>query len=108
MIVVLALLVLLTSAADHWTTFVCLRSPIEGVSEANPISRWLFASIGLSPGLWLDSLFTVVGMAFLVKTRLVPEELKLLFLTVVLFGTSYAVHNNLGAIQQLGLSVMGG
>ena len=108
MVVVLALLVLLASAADHWTTYVCLRIPLAGVSEANPLSRWMFAGLGLAPGLWLDSLVTVVGMAFLVKTRLVPEELKLLFLTVVLFGTGYAVHNNLGAIRQLGLSVVGG
>ncbi|MCP3985168.1 MAG: hypothetical protein GY723_12320 [bacterium] len=108
MVIVLTLLVLLVSAADHWTTFICLRNPLEGVSEANPLSRWLFAGIGLEPGLWLDSLVTVVGMTFLVKTRLVPEELKLLFLSVVLFGTGYAVHNNLGAIQQLGLSVLGG
>lgn len=108
MVVVLALLVLLASAADHWTTWVCLRTPLAGVSEANPLSRWLFAGLGLAPGLWFDSLVTVIGMGFLVKTRLVPEELKLLFLTVVLFGTGYAVHNNLGAIRQLGLSVVGG
>ncbi len=108
MVVVLALLVLLASAADHWTTFVCLQNPLEGVTEANPISRWLFAGIGLAPGLWLDSLVTLLGMTFLVKTPLVPEELKVLFLSVVLFGTGYAVHNNLGAIQQLGLSVLGG
>jgi len=99
---------LLASAADHWTTFLCLQYPLEGVTEANPISRWLFAGIGLAPGLLLDSLVTILGMTFLVKTRLVPEELKLLFLGVVLVGTGYAVHNNLGAIQQLGLSIFGG
>ena len=77
------------------------------MSEANPISRWLFEAIGLGPALWVDSLATVIGMVFLVKTRLVPEELKLLFLAVVFAGTTYAVHNNLGAVETLGLALLG-
>ena len=32
----------------------------------------------------------------------------LLFLAVVFGGTAYAVHNNLGAIEMLGLSLIGG
>ena len=34
---VLALLTVLVSAADHWTTYLCLRAPVAGwnVTEAN-------------------------------------------------------------------------
>lgn len=110
MVAALAMLVLLFSAADHWTTYLCLRSPVNGwqVTEANPISAWLFQLIGLSPGLWIDTVATVIGMIFLVRTRLVPEEVKLLFLAVVVGSTAYAVQNNLDALFQLGLSPLGG
>ena len=110
MIPLLAWTVLLVSAMDHWTTYLCLRQPVSGwqVTEANPISAWLFQMVGLNQGLWLDTAFTVLGIAFLVRTRRVPEELKLLFLAVVVASTAYAVHNNLEAIYRLGLSPLGG
>ncbi|MAE96882.1 MAG: hypothetical protein CL910_19715 [Deltaproteobacteria bacterium] len=110
MVVTLAFLVLLVSAADHWTTYLCLRAPVAGwqVAEANPISAWLFEVIGLSPGLWLDSVATLIGMIFLIRTPLVPEEVKVLFLAVVVGTTAYAVDNNLDALFKLGLSPLGG
>ncbi len=109
MVVLLALVVLLVSGADHWTTYLCLRDPVVGwtVTEANPISAWLFENVGLSSGLWLDTVATVAGMLFLIRTRMVPEEVKLLFLAVVIGSTAYAVDNNLDAIFQLGLSPFG-
>lgn len=109
MVVFLALFVLAFSAADHWTTYLCLREPVLGwqVTEANPISAFLFEVIGLGPGLWIDTVATLIGMAFLVRTRLVPEEVKVLFLFVVVASTAYAVQNNLGALHQLGLSPLG-
>ena len=53
----IAFATLVLSAADHWTTYLCLRNPVTGwdVSEANPISDWLFSGIGLVPGLLVDS-----------------------------------------------------
>ena len=50
---ILALLTLFMTAADHWTTWLCLHRPVEGwkVTEANPISDWLFGAVGLVPGL---------------------------------------------------------
>ena len=109
MVVVLAFLVLVVSGADHWTTYLCLRDPVVGwnVTEANPISAWLFLTIGLGSGLWMDTLATVLGMGFLIKTRMVPEEVKLLFLAVVIASTAYAVDNNLDALFQLGISPLG-
>ena len=101
--------VLLFSAADHWTTYLCLRAPVAGyeVLEANPIAAWLFAQLGLVEGLLLDTVLTVAALTFLLRTRRVPRGLKTAFLVGVIGGTAYAVHNNLDAIYTLGLSPLG-
>ena len=72
---ILAILTLLLSAADHWTTYLCLRAPVAGwhVAEANPLAEWLFASFGLVPGLLIDSGVTLVAVAFLLSTTPDPE-----------------------------------
>ena len=46
MLALLAVLTLALTAADHWTTYLCLRAPVEGwqVTEANPLASWLFAN----------------------------------------------------------------
>jgi hypothetical protein len=101
---------LVLSAADHWTTYLCLRQPVEGwlVHEANPISDWLFTMVGLVPGLLVDSALTLMAVAFLLTTRVFPPAAKCAFLLVVSAWTAYAVHNNLTAIDALGLSPLGG
>ncbi len=106
---ILALLTLFLTAADHWTTFLCLRGPISGwqVTEANPIADWLFRNMGLLPGLILDSVVTVAAVAFLLTTRLIPSPAKGAILTVVVAWTGYAVFNNMSAIATLGLSPLG-
>lgn len=105
----LALLALLVSAADHWTTYLCLRAPVSGweVAEANPIADWLFASAGLVPGLLIDSVVTLCGLTFLLMTHAVPTFAKGLFFTLVIAWTTLAVANNLQAIEALGLSPLG-
>lgn len=105
----LALVTLLLSAADHWTTYVCLRSPVPGwqVEEANPVADWLFATAGLVPGLLIDSAITLGGVVFLLTTTSVPLAAKLVFFAVVIVWTALAVANNLQAIQALGLSLLG-
>jgi hypothetical protein len=105
----LAIASLLLSAADHWTTYLCLRSPVEGwlVSEANPISGWLFETLGLVPGLMVDSAVTVIAVVFLVTTRMLPRIVKGAFFVFVIGWTAYAVANNLEAIRSLGLSPFG-
>jgi hypothetical protein len=109
MLHLLAAVTLLLSAADHWTTYLCLRSPVAGfdVSEANPFSAWLFQTVGLVEGLVIDSLLTIGAMAFLVFTRRMPQAAKLTFLVVVIGWTGFAVANNLRAIFVLGLSPLG-
>ncbi len=105
----LALLTLLISAADHWTTYLCLRQPVPGwqVAEANPLADWLFSMAGLVPGLAIDSAVTVCGVAFLLVTQAVPETAKGVFFAIVIAWTSFAVMNNLQAIDALGLSPLG-
>jgi hypothetical protein len=102
----LALLMLLLTAADHWTTYLCLKAPVPGfeVSEANPIAEWLFRSMGLVPGILLDTTVTLAAVGFLVWTALIPRAAKGLFLLVVIAWTGYAVVNNLQAMVAMGLS----
>lgn len=106
---VLALVTLLVTAADHWTTWLCLRQPVSGweVTEANPLADWLFQTVGLVPGLLLDSAVTLVAVAFLLSTRRLPRSAKAAFLTFVIAWTGYAVVNNFQAIQALGLLPLG-
>ncbi len=103
----LALLSLLASAADHYTTYLCLRAPVVGwnVTEANPLADWLFTTIGLVPGLLLDSAITVCGVAFLVLTPAVPHAAKTVFVATISLWTSAAVVNNVLAVQALGLTL---
>jgi hypothetical protein len=109
MLPLLALLVLAVSAADHWTTWLCLRQPIGGwqVTEANPLAAWLFGAIGLVPGLLVDSAVTLAATGFLLATPRLPRTAKAAFLLLVFVWTSAAVTNNLDALWALGLSPAG-
>jgi len=106
---ILAIATLAVSAADHWTTYLCLRQPVSGwqVTEANPISGWLFETFGLVPGLLIDSGVTVCAVAFLLTTRRLPAFVKKVFFGLVVVATSYAVYNNFQAIDALGISPLG-
>lgn len=105
----LAGLTLVLTGADHWTTYLCLRSPVEGwqVMEANPIAGWLFGATGLVPGLAIDSLITGVAIVFLLLTPRFGSAIKLGLLAFIATTTGYAVINNLHAMQDLGLSPLG-
>jgi hypothetical protein len=105
----LAFLTLFVSAVDHWTTYVCLRSPVPGwqVEEANPVAGWLFLHTGLVPGLLIDSAITVAGVAFLLTTSSVPLAAKCVFFAIVIGWTTLAIVNNFQAIDALGLSPFG-
>jgi hypothetical protein len=105
----LATLAALLTAADHWTTYLCLRRPIDGwhVVEANPLADWLFSSTGLLPGLLIDSLITAVAIAFILTTQRLNRAMRYGCLGVMAMATSYAVANNLQALSSLGLSPLG-
>ncbi len=102
-------LTLALTAADHWTTYLCLRAPVEGwrVSELNPLADWLFASFGLVPGLLIDSSITVASIAFLATTALFPRSAKKVCFAILVVSTAWAVLNNLRAIEVMGLSPLG-
>ncbi len=106
---ILAVLWVLLSAADHWTTYLCLRAPVTGwqVVEANPLASWMFGSFGLVPGLAIDSAITLGVVAFVLTTRFIPEAFKGAFFGVVIAGTGLAVYNNCRALAALGLSPLG-
>ena len=101
--------ILLLTAADHFTTWLCLREPVSGfvVSEANPLAAWLFGQTGLIQGLVLDSLLTFAALLFLASTRRFSPQLKNALLSFVALATSYAVTNNLFAIAALGIGPFG-
>jgi len=106
---ILALLTLLLSAADHWTTYVCLKAPRDGweVTEANPIAEWLFGSVGLASGLLIDSIVTLIAVAFLLTTTRINRTTKSCFFALIAAWTAVAVVNNLNAASAIGASLLG-
>jgi hypothetical protein len=105
----LATLAALLTAADHWTTYLCLRRPITGwdVAEANPLADWLFSAAGLLPGLFIDSLITIFAIAFILTTQRLNRTTRYGCLSFMALATGYAVVNNVQALSSLGLSPMG-
>ena len=104
-----AALALLFALLDHWTTWLCLRAPVPGwdVREANPLAAWLFGRVGLVEGLWLDSLVTLAAVVLVARTRKVSRRLKLVLLGLLITTSAFAVANNFGVIQRLGLAAPG-
>ncbi len=109
MLAFLTLALLVLTAADHWTTYLCLQTPVPGfeVTEANPIAAALFDHMGLVPGLLLDGAVTLAALVFVARTPLLPRIVKQLFLLTVSAWTAAAVANNLDVIASLGLSPLG-
>ena len=105
MLRLLAGLTLLLTGADHWTTYLCLRAPVNGweVIEANPLAGWLFSIAGLVPGLVIDSAITLSAVGFLILTPRFPTAVKAGLLVFIISTTGYAVINNLTAMRDLGL-----
>ena len=77
-------------------------------TEANPIAEWLFATLGLGPGILLDSALTLLVLALLVATPLLPLKAKSGLLAVVILGTGWAVVNNIQAILSMGIAPLAG
>lgn len=105
----LAGVTVLLTGADHWTTYMCLRFPVQGweVVEANPLADWLFHAAGLVPGLAIDTAITVAAVGFLLATPFFAHGVKQGLLMFIAATTGYAVMNNLLAMQDLGLAPLG-
>ena len=101
----LAVVVVILTSLDHFTTWLCLNQPVDGwsVTEANPLSDYLFAELGLLQGLALDSAVTLALLVMLVRTQLLPRRAKVASLCLLVATTGYAVVNNLQAVHALGL-----
>lgn len=106
----LTLLTLLLTCADHWTTYLCLRAPVDGwlVTEANPFAEWLFQWAGLNAGLLIDSAVTLVAIVFLATTSVFDRSIRTSLMAILAISTGYAVVNNLGAISRMGLAPWSG
>lgn len=98
------------TCVDHWTTWLCLHSAVDGwdVVEANPVAGWLFEQAGLTAGLLIDSGVTLASIAYLGTTHVLGESAKLALFGVITLSTGYAVVNNLGAITQMGIAPWSG
>ena len=106
MLRVLGALALLFALMDHWTTWLCLRAPIPGwqVTEANPLANWLFGSVGLIEGLWLDSIVTLIAVVLVARTKRLARPLKLALLGLLVCTSAFAVANNFEVIRHIGVS----
>ncbi len=109
MLQLLALLTLALTAADHWTTYLCLRNPVAGwnVTEANPLAEWLFEAVGLVPGLLVDTAISIVAIGFLLTTRMFTRSVKGACFVILMLSTGIAVVNNVRALEALKLSSLG-
>jgi hypothetical protein len=105
MLRVLAALALLFALLDHLTTWLCLRAPVPGweIREANPLAAWAFGRLGLVEGLALDTALTLAAVLVVSEAKRLPRAAKLGLLGVLTASSAFAVANNLGVIQQVGL-----
>ncbi len=103
--IALGLAVVVFNLLDNATTFLCLRSPVDGfeVVEANPFARWVFDSIGLFPGLVFETLVTTATVAFLVLTPRLSPALRYAVLAILTALPAWASVNNLLVMQAIGL-----
>lgn len=102
----LGMLVVVFNLLDNATTFLCLRAPIPGqdVIEANPFARWLFDSVGLVPGLTLETVITTAAVCFLVLSPRIPRPIRFGLLTVLAILPAWAAANNFQVMWDLGLA----
>jgi hypothetical protein len=100
-------LVVTMNLADNATTYLCLRAPVEGyeIVEANPVAAWLFAQIGLLPGLVFEMAVTTGAIAFLVATERISPRVKLAVLIVLAVLPFWAAINNWFVIRATNLPV---
>jgi hypothetical protein len=109
MLATLAAVTLVLTALDHWTTYLCLTQHVPGwqITEGNPLAAWLFASVGLVPGLAIDTAITLCAVAMLVRTGLLQRGAKGACLMLLVTTTALAVVNNFAAIHTLGIPALG-
>lgn len=105
--IALGLAVVAFNLLDNTTTFLCLRSPVEGfeVVEANPFARFVFDSVGLVPGLAFETLITTATVAFLVFTPRLSRGLRYAVLAILTLLPAWASVNNLLVMRAVGIGL---
>lgn len=100
---VLAVLAFLFNAADNLTTYLCLRSPIDGfeIYEANPLAAWGFNMVGLELGLWIETALCGAAILFLVYSPLFGFRARMALLAVLAALPAGAAANNLLVMREL-------
>lgn len=110
LLVGLALLGATLNTLDNWTTYLCLRNPVQGfvITEANPVARFTFEQMGLVPGLVFEYALTLLALVFVVWTHRLPGLFKVFLLGVLCLLAGGAAWNNFQVIQEVGLDILGG
>lgn len=103
----LAALAAVLNFLDNWSTWICLRDPVEvakwGIVEVNVIAAWTFELMGLGWGLVFEYALTLVALAFIAKTAYLGHRTRLCILGVLCIMAGVATVNNFGVISELGL-----
>lgn len=105
--ILLGLSVVAFNLLDNATTFLCLRAPVAGydVVEANPFARALFDSLGLVPGLLLETVLTTATVAILVWSGRISLRLRFALLMVLALLPAWASVNNLLVMRAVGITM---
>ncbi len=105
--IALGLAVVVFNLLDNLTTFLCLRSAVDGfeVIEANPFARWVFDGVGLVPGLAFETVITTATVAFLVFTQHLSPGLRYAVLAILTALPAWASVNNVLVMRAIGIGL---
>lgn len=95
---------MLLTAGDAYTTWACLRVPLSGATELNPMVNWMFEAWGLVPGLIIDWIITFLVLVLLGLSGRIGVKAKMLILIAGIAITTYAIHNNYGIMVEIGVA----
>lgn len=91
---------------DAYTTWACLHEPVSGweVLEENPVAEWLFETLGLVPGLVVDSVLTLLVALWVARTKKLPIPLKVFYFALGITVTAWAVYHNYQGMVEMGIA----
>lgn len=102
----LAGILMAVTLGDAYTTWACLHEPVPcwEVLEWNPVAEWLFETLGLVPGLVVDSVITLVAALWVARTTKIATPLKVSYFTLGIIVTSWAVCHNYQGMVEIGIA----
>jgi hypothetical protein len=84
------------------------HAPVEGSTSSRRIRSPAALRRGLTAGLAIDTVLTLLAIAYLSLTRTLAHGVKLGLLCIITFSTGFAVLSNLDAIIQMGIAPWSG